>query len=58
MFKQITNLNGDETYLIGSLLLFIVFFVVVAMMLFFMKKDFVHYMKELPLQDDSNEVNP
>lgn len=57
MFKQITNLNGDESYLIVSLWIFIIFFVVVGCMLFFMKKDFVQYMKELPLDDSDKETN-
>lgn len=51
MFKQITNLQGDEVYLIISLWIFLVFFVTVAIMLFFMKKDYVQYMKEIPLDD-------
>ncbi|EEI89522.1 hypothetical protein ACR78F_10590 [Sphingobacterium spiritivorum] len=56
MFKQITNLNGDEIYLITSLWIFLVFFVAVALMLFWMKKDHIQYMKELPLdgQDEQN----
>jgi predicted PurR-regulated permease PerM len=47
MFKQITNLHGDELYLIISLWIFIVFFVIVGMMLFFMKKDHVRWRKKL-----------
>jgi len=54
MFKQITNLNGDELYLIASLWIFLVFFVSVACMLFWMKKDHVQYMKELPF-DGTND---
>ena len=52
MFKQITNLHGDELYLIISLWIFIVFFVVVGLMLFFMKKDHVKYMKDIPFSDE------
>ena len=55
MFKQITNLNGDEIYLITSLWIFIIFFVIVGLMLFFMKKDHIDYMKSIPLKDMDNE---
>jgi hypothetical protein len=57
MFKQITNLHGDELYLIISLWIFIVFFVIVGMMLFFMKKDHVRYMKETPFDDMEKETD-
>ena len=52
MFKQITNLNGDEIYLIVSLWVFLVFFVLVACMLFWMKKEHIQHMKDIPLADD------
>lgn len=55
MFKQITNLNGSELYLIASLWIFLVFFISVAIMLFRMKKDYVTYMKELPLEEYETE---
>lgn len=60
MFKQITNLNGDEMYLITSLWIFILFFALVGLMLFFMKKDHIQYMKELPFDDEdlSNNCSP
>ncbi len=51
MFKQITNLQGDEIYLIISLWIFLVFFVSVGIMLFFMKKDYIRYMKDIPFND-------
>jgi len=57
MFKQITNLQGDEMYLIVSLWIFLVFFVTVGIMLFFMKKDYVQYMKEIPLEDSETDLN-
>lgn len=57
MFKQITNLQGDEMYLITSLWIFIVFFVTVGVLLFFMKKDFINYMKRIPLDDSETEIN-
>ncbi|HUH19139.1 hypothetical protein [Albibacterium sp.] len=56
MFKQITNLNGDERYLIFSLLMFLAFFIIVAIMLFRMKKDYAEQMSQMPLEEDS-EIN-
>lgn len=56
MWKQITNLNGDEMYLIISLWIFLIFFVVVAIMLFTMKKDFVKYMERIPLEDEDDST--
>ncbi|QBQ42202.1 hypothetical protein [Sphingobacterium psychroaquaticum] len=55
MFKQLTNLNGDEMYLITSLWIFLVFFVLVACMLFWMKKDHIDYMKDIPFDDDEKQ---
>ena len=57
MFKQITNLPGDEIYLITSLWIFLIFFVVVGLMLFFMKKDYIQYMKEIPFEESDEESN-
>jgi len=54
MFKQITELNGDENYLIFSLLMFIVFFVIVGIMLIRMKKDYAQHMSQMPLEDDED----
>ncbi len=51
MFKQITNLNGDEGYLIFTLLMFVAFFILVTVLLIRMKKDHVQYMGGLPLTD-------
>ena len=56
MFKQITNLNGDEIYLITSLWIFIIFFVIVGLMLYYMKKDHIQYMKDIPF-DDKDDTN-
>lgn len=55
MFKQITNLNGSELYLIVSLWIFLIFFISVAIMLFRMKKHYVTYMKELPLEEETEK---
>ena len=56
MFKQITNLNGEEIYLITSLWIFLVFFVLVACMLIWMKKDHIDYMKDVPFADEEKET--
>lgn len=53
MFKQITNLNGDEQYLIFSLLMFLAFFILVAIMLIRMKKECAQQMSQMPLEDDN-----
>lgn len=55
MFKQITNLQGDEIFLMTSLWIFIIFFVLVGLMLFFMKKDHIQYMKEIPFDGGEKE---
>ncbi|KGE15809.1 hypothetical protein [Sphingobacterium deserti] len=51
MFKQITNLHGDEIYLITSLWIFLVFFLLVALMLVWMKKEHINYMKDIPFDE-------
>ncbi|MFZ4263576.1 hypothetical protein ACFRAE_16165 [Sphingobacterium sp. HJSM2_6] len=56
MWRQITNLQGDEIYLIISLLIFLSFFIMVAIMLFTMKKSFVDYMKGLPFEESEKEL--
>jgi len=55
MFKQITNLDGNEWYLIASLWIFLIFFIVVGIMLFKMRKDYVEYMGNIPLEDSDGE---
>lgn len=55
MFKQITDLGGNEWYLIASLWIFFVFFICVGIMLFRMKKDFVDYMGNIPLSEDDQD---
>lgn len=57
MFKQITNLQGDEIYLMTSLWIFLIFFVVVGIMLFLMKKDYIQYMKEIPFDESEPKSN-
>lgn len=55
MFKQITNLNGDESYLMFSLIMFMVFFIVVTIVLIKMKKPFIDYMREMPMEEDDRD---
>jgi len=55
MFKQITDLSGNEWYLIVSLWIFLVFFIAVGVYLFRMRKDYVDYMKDMPMDDEANE---
>lgn len=57
MFKQITNLHGDEIYLITSLWIFIIFFVIVGLMLFLMKKEHIQYMKDIPFDESEPKSN-
>ncbi|WP_257657509.1 hypothetical protein [Parapedobacter lycopersici] len=57
MFKQITDLNGNEWYLIASLWIFLLFFIVVGLMLFRMRKDYIDYMKDMPIDDDEQDMS-
>lgn len=57
MFRQITNLNGDENYLLFSLVMFFIFFVVVTIALIRMKKPYIDYMGDLPIEDEDRENN-
>lgn len=52
MFKQLTDLSGNEWYLIVSLWIFLVFFIVVAIMLVRMRKEHVDYMKGMPVDEE------
>lgn len=54
MFKQITNLDGNEWYLIISLLIFMAFFIIVTIGMLTMKKDYNDYMRHMPLDDSNN----
>ncbi len=55
MFKQITDLSGNEWYLIASLWIFLLFFITVGIRLFRMRKDDVDYMKGMPMDDGERE---
>ncbi len=56
MFKQITDLSGNEWYLIASLWIFLLFFIIVGIRLFRMRKDDADYMKGIPM-DDGDQPN-
>lgn len=58
MFKQISNLHGDEIYLMVSLWIFLLFFTVVIIMLLTMRRDFTAYMEQIPLDDQHQEKDP
>lgn len=51
MFKQITDLSGNEWYLIASLWIFLLFFITVGIRLFRMRKAHAEYMKSIPMDD-------
>lgn len=53
MFKQISNLAGDEIYLLISLIIFIAFFAMATVALFRMNKSHVNYMSDIPLEKES-----
>ncbi len=55
MFKQISNLHGDEIYLMVSLWIFLIFFTTVIVMLLTMRKDFTSYMEQIPLDEEDAE---
>ena len=56
MFKQITNLNGDESYLLFSLIMFMVFFIVVTIVLVKMNKTHIDYMSDMPIEEGDKEL--
>ncbi|WP_262246592.1 hypothetical protein [Parapedobacter soli] len=53
MFKQITDLSGNEWYLIASLWIFLLFFIIVGIRLFRMRKADIDYMKGIPMDDEA-----
>jgi len=55
MFKQITNLEGNEWYLITSLWIFLLFFIIVAILIIKMRKQHSSYMSRLPLKDEEEK---
>jgi cbb3-type cytochrome oxidase subunit 3 len=58
MIKDIlTRIEGVEIYPIISLLIFFLFFVGIGIYLFRMDKSFVNKMKQLPLNDNIQNLN-
>ncbi len=61
MFKQLTDLSGNEWYLIASLWIFLLFFITVGIRLIRMRKADVDYMKGIPMdegeQSEDDSVN-
>lgn len=55
MFKQITNLNGDEYYLLFSLVMFFIFFIVIGITLTRMNKNHIQYMSDMPMEESDKE---
>lgn len=55
MFKQIKDLDGNEAYLITSLIMFMVFFIIVGIYLIRLSKTHVDTMKEMPLNENQLE---
>ena len=57
MFNQfVKDVSGKEMYLIFSLWIFLVFFVVVSILLFITKKQYIDYMRDLPLEDGTPDA--
>lgn len=55
MFKQITDLSGNEWYLIASLWIFLLFFISVGIHLFRMRKADAEYMKGIPMDEGEQD---
>lgn len=55
MFKQIKDLDGNEAYLIASLIMFMVFFIIVGIYLIRLSKTHIDIMKEMPLNENQLE---
>jgi len=55
MFKQLTNLEGNEWYLITSLWIFLLFFILVGILIIKMRKQHSTYMSHLPLMDEEED---
>lgn len=53
MFKQFINtLQGDEVYMLISLMIFFLFFIGATIALIKMKKNYTDYMSNIPLEDE------
>lgn len=57
MFKQfIHSLQGDESFMLASLLIFVAFFVGATIALIRMKKTYLDYMSNIPFEDKSENI--
>jgi hypothetical protein len=58
MFKQFINtLQGDEVYMLISLLIFFLFFIGATIALIKMKKNYLDYMSNIPIDNETTESN-
>ena len=58
MFKQFVNtLQGDEVFMLISLMIFFLFFIGATIVLVKMKKKHIDYMSNIPLEDKSETNN-
>ncbi|HEX7365536.1 MAG TPA: hypothetical protein VF273_00490 [Pelobium sp.] len=58
MFKQFINtLQGDESYMLISLLIFVFFFVAATVALIRMKKNHIDYMSNVPFEEETESYN-
>lgn len=58
MFKQFINtLQGDESYMLISLLIFLLFFIGATVALIKMKKSHIDYMSNIPIDEKSETYN-
>lgn len=58
MFKQFVNtLQGDEVFMLISLMIFFLFFVAATIALIRMKKKHVDYMSHIPLEENTDTTN-
>lgn len=56
MFRQFTeHITGNQVYLLFSMFIFLVFFIVVTILLLRMRKHYVDYMSDIPLNDNSED---
>jgi hypothetical protein len=58
MFKQFINtLQGDEVYMLISLLIFFLFFIGATIALIRMKKNYLDHMSNIPIDNEITEPN-
>jgi cbb3-type cytochrome oxidase subunit 3 len=57
MFKEVLqSIQGIEFYTIASMLILILFFIGIVIWLFKVDKKYIKTMRELPLNEENNEV--